>query len=63
MRPEREVKEKREETEAEGCCILDFVVFPVDVAVCKLWAHTHTLCQDQSTTSSSIIKMASLVYN
>lgn len=34
---EREVKEKKEErekeTEAEGCCFLDFVVFPVDVSV------------------------------
>lgn len=43
---EREVKEKREEsgreTESEGCCFLDFVVFPVDVTVCKLCAHTHT---------------------
>lgn len=31
----REVNEKEEsETEAEGCCFLDFVVFPVDVTVC-----------------------------
>lgn len=30
----REVNEKEErETEAEGCCFLDFVVFPVDVAL------------------------------
>lgn len=31
----REVKENRREKETEECCILDFVVFLVDVAVCK----------------------------
>lgn len=51
---EREVKEKREEregeTEAEGCCFLDFLDIPVDVSVCKLCAraHTHTLPRSKS---------------
>lgn len=35
VKKKREVKENRREKETEECCILDFVVFLVDVAVCK----------------------------
>lgn len=68
---------RRRNTGREGCCYLDFVVFPVDVTVKEMCAHSqaHTLCEDQShhllealllsaiTTSSSIIRMTYLVYN